>query len=54
MLGAGSAGKPHDLFHGHTDALGEVGNLTLEINKKADDLDGAVRLASMVKSHGAA
>ena len=56
----GSGGEPYDLFHCHTDALGEGGDLTLDINKKgvyapsADDLDGAVRLASLVKCHGAA
>ena len=60
MWGACSAGEPHDLFHGHTDALGEGGNPTLKINKKgvsalsADDIYGAVRLARLVKSHGAA
>ena len=60
LWGAGSADEPNELFHGHTDALCEGGNLTLEINKKgfwapsADDIDGDVRLASLVKSHGAA
>ena len=60
MCGAVSVGEPHDLFHGHTDTLGEGGDLTLEIDKKgvlapsANDLNGAVRLACLVKSHGAA
>ena len=34
LWGEGSAGEPHDLLLGHTDALCEGGDLTLEINKK--------------------
>ena len=34
LWGAGSAGEPHYLLHGHTDALGEGGDPTLEINEK--------------------
>ena len=60
LWGAGSDGEPHDLFYGHTDALGEGSDLTLEIIEKgvgapsADDLDGAVRLVSLAKCNGTA
>ena len=31
LWGAGYAGEPHDLLHGHTDSLGEGGYLSLEV-----------------------
>ena len=60
LWGAGSAGKPHDLLHGHADVLGEGGDLTLEVYHEGiwapptNYLDGAVRLSGLVQCHGAA
>ena len=60
MWGEGSADKLHDLLYGHSDSLGEGGNLTLKIYQKgileppSNYLDSAVILVGLMQGHGAA